>query len=117
MGPDACDLLCLDVPKAEAMRQALPGRDALAGRAAACRALGDPTRLEIAVALEAGGRACVCDLGWVVSRPERLVSHHVRALKAAGLARSEREGRMVMYELTPTGRALVGALGCVEVPG
>ena len=38
-----------------------------------------------------------CDLGWVVGRPERLVSHHVRALKAAGLARSERHGKMVIY--------------------
>jgi len=94
------------MPKAQAMRQALPDGEELAASAARFKALGDPTRLAIALALANGGRACVCDLGWVVGRPERLVSHHVRALKAAGLARSERHGKMVMYELTEAGRAL-----------
>lgn len=106
MGDDTCDLLCLDVPKAQAMKEALLDARGLAAAAAAFKALGDPTRLAIALALAHGGRACVCDLGWVVGRPERLVSHHVRALKAAGLARSERDGKMVMYELTGPGRAL-----------
>jgi hypothetical protein len=31
-------------------------------------------------------------------------------LKAAGLARSERDGKMVMYELTDAGRQLVAAV-------
>ncbi|MCA1678440.1 MAG: metalloregulator ArsR/SmtB family transcription factor [Actinobacteria bacterium] len=103
---DTCDLLCLDMPKAETMREALPHVEDLEASAARFKALGDPTRLAIALALAHGGRACVCDLGWVVGRPERLVSHHVRALKAAGLARSERDGKMVMYELTEAGRTL-----------
>jgi DNA-binding transcriptional ArsR family regulator len=64
----------------------------------------------IAVALRDGERACVCDLAWVVGRDEKLVSHHVRQLRLAGLARSEREGKMVMYELTERGRTLLGAL-------
>lgn len=110
MGEDMCDLLCLDVPKAEAMRDALLPADELVELAAVFKALGDPTRLAVALALASGGRACVCDLGWVVGRPERLVSHHVRALKVAGLARSEREGKMVMYELTETGRAFVALM-------
>ena len=107
---ETCDLLCLDVPKAEAMRQALPTLADLELAAAAGKALGDPTRLVVALALASGGRACVCDLGWVTGKPEKLVSHHVRLLKAAGLARSERDGRMVMYELTDRGRTLVAAL-------
>lgn len=111
MSDDACDLLCLDLPRAEAMRAALPTGEDLATAAGAFKALGDPTRLAVALALASGGRACVCDLGWVVERPERLVSHHVRALKSAGLARSEREGKMVMYELTDSGRALVELVG------
>jgi DNA-binding transcriptional ArsR family regulator len=111
---DACDLLCLDLPKAEAVRNALPPVDELERDAAAAKALGDPTRLAIALALRLGRRACVCDLAWVVGRDEKLVSHHVRQLKAAGLARSEREGKMVMYELTGRGRALLRAVGTTE---
>jgi DNA-binding transcriptional ArsR family regulator len=60
--------------------------------------------------LEAGESACVCDLAWIVGRDERLVSHHLRLLKGAGLARSERDGKMVMYELTASGRSLLAAV-------
>jgi DNA-binding transcriptional ArsR family regulator len=108
--PDVCDLLCLDLPKAERLRHALPAADELAARAAGAKALGDPTRLGIAIALDGGGCACVCDLAWIVGRDERLVSHHVRQLKAAGLAQSRRDGKMVMYELTERGRTLLTAV-------
>jgi DNA-binding transcriptional ArsR family regulator len=108
--PDTCDLLCLDLPKAEAARRLLPPPEALEASAAAARALGDPTRLAVALALAACGTACVCDLAWIVGRDERLVSHHVRALRAAGLAGSTRQGRMVMYALTERGGALLDAV-------
>lgn len=111
MTDGSCELLCLDLPRAEAMRAALPAAAALQDAAGCFKALSDPTRLAVALALASGGRACVCDLGWVVGRPERLISHHVRALKSAGLARSDREGKMVMYELTDTGRRFVGLVG------
>ena len=88
----------------------MPKVDELDGLALAAKALGDPTRLAIALALRGGERACVCDLAWIVGRDEKLVSHHVRQLKTARLARSEREGKMVMYELTERGRALIAAL-------
>ena len=62
----------------------------------------------------------MCDLSWVAERSEKLVSHHVRALRAAGLVRSRRDGKMVMYALTDAGRALLGAVlgesGVVSAP-
>lgn len=113
--PDTCDLLCLDLPKAEAVRRELPSPGHLGRVAEAAKALGDPTRLGVALALHAAGRACVCDLAWIVGRDEKLVSHHLRQLRVAELAHSERDGRMVMYELTERGEALVAAVGRVEV--
>jgi DNA-binding transcriptional ArsR family regulator len=115
--PDTCDLLCLDLPKAERVRKNLPGAEELELCAAGAKALGDPTRLAVALALEAGESACVCDLAWIVGRDERLVSHHVRLLKSAGLARSERDGKMVIYELTERGRALLAVVAAQEVTG
>ena len=109
-GPETCELLCLDLPKAEAARRRLPSLAALDAWAAGAKALGDPTRLAVAMALADCSTACVCDLAWIVGRDEKLVSHHTRALRAAGLAVSERRGRMVMYELTDRGRALLGAV-------
>jgi len=107
---DTCDLLCLDLPKAEAIRASLPDAERLVAWAEAAKTLTDATRLSIALSLKEGGACCVCDLAWIVGRPEKLVSHHLRLLKAAGAATSRRHGRMVMYELTPAGQLLVDGL-------
>jgi DNA-binding transcriptional ArsR family regulator len=104
---DTCELLCLDVPKAEALRHALPSPEALEASATPFKALTDPTRVAILLSLGTGAPCCVCDLSWVVGRDEKLVSHHVRQLKVLGAVRSRRDGRMVMYELTELGTALV----------
>ena len=114
--PDTCDLLCLDLPKAERLRAALPTKDDLEQWAIGAKALADPTRLAVALALRGGERACVCDLAWIVGRDERLVSHHVRQLKGAGLARSERDRKMVMYELTDRGSVLLAAVMSQVIP-
>ncbi|HSD80775.1 MAG TPA: metalloregulator ArsR/SmtB family transcription factor [Solirubrobacteraceae bacterium] len=108
MAGDRCDLLCLDLPRAEAIRARL---DPIAAEAAAARAkaLADPTRVLIALALRDGDELCVCDLAWIAGRAENLVGHHLRALRAAGLARSRRDGKVVFYALTGAGRALVDA--------
>jgi DNA-binding transcriptional ArsR family regulator len=71
------------------------------------KALADPTRLMLAVALAEGEELCVCDLAWVAERAENLVSHHLRALRGAGLVSSRRDGKMVMYSLTSRGRELL----------
>jgi DNA-binding transcriptional ArsR family regulator len=108
--PGTCDLLCLDLPRAEALRQARPHAAELSVAADAAKALADPTRLMAAVALCDGGELCVCDLAWVCERSDKLVSHHVRQLRSAGLVRSRRDGKMVMYELTERGAALLSAV-------
>jgi DNA-binding transcriptional ArsR family regulator len=73
------------------------------------RALGDPTRLELAIALAEAAEWCVCDLAWIAERSQNLVSHHLRSLRAAGLVRSRRDGKMVMYALTEEGRLLLAS--------
>jgi ArsR family transcriptional regulator, lead/cadmium/zinc/bismuth-responsive transcriptional repressor len=103
---DRCDLLCLDLPRAENIRQHL-NEAAIADAAARGKALGDPTRVTIAVALREGGELCVCDLAWITSRPENLVGHHLRTLRAAGLATSRREHKIVFYALTQLGTRLL----------
>lgn len=110
MPDDRCDLLCLDLPRAEAIRAARPSDRQARALAEGFRALGDPTRLTIALALREGGELCVCDLAWITERAENLVSHHLRALRAAGLADYRRDGKMSLYSLTERGRALLETL-------
>ena len=108
--PDFCDLLCLDLPAAEALRRARPVAELAENAALRAKALADPTRLTIATALRGGGELCVCDLSWVTERSDGLVSHHAGVLRAAGLVSSRRDGKMVLYSLTEAGVELLEAV-------
>jgi DNA-binding transcriptional ArsR family regulator len=107
---DRCELLCLDLPKAEALRASRLSEDVARSLAERAKALGDPTRLTLATALAQTDELCVCDLAWICERAENLVSHHLSALRAAGIVTSRRDGKMVMYTVTETGRVLLAAV-------
>jgi DNA-binding transcriptional ArsR family regulator len=113
-GDDRCDLLCLDLPQAEAIRRSGLAPSVAWAAAERARALADPTRLTLAAALAQADELCVCDLAWIAERSQNLVSHHLRALRAADLVESRREGKMVMYALTSAGRALLDSV--LEAP-
>ncbi|HKJ35996.1 MAG TPA: metalloregulator ArsR/SmtB family transcription factor [Solirubrobacterales bacterium] len=110
MKVDRCDLLCLDLERAEEIRAGAPGAEEARRLADLAKGLGDPTRLTLALALREAGELCVCDLSWIAERSENLVSHHLRLLRAGGLARSRRDGKMVLYSLTERGADLLAAL-------
>ena len=110
MPDDRCEQLCLDLDQAERLRLERLDGELAARLAAQAKALSDPTRLTIAAALAATDALCVCDLAWVTERAENLVSHHARMLRSLGLATSRRDGKMVLYRLTETGRALLTAV-------
>jgi ArsR family transcriptional regulator, lead/cadmium/zinc/bismuth-responsive transcriptional repressor len=104
---DRCDVLCLDLPRAEELRRRRLPVELAETAAARARALADPTRLSLATSLLDGDELCVCDLAWISGRPQNLVSHHLRALKREGLATSRRDGKIVFYSLTERGAELL----------
>jgi ArsR family transcriptional regulator, lead/cadmium/zinc/bismuth-responsive transcriptional repressor len=110
MSDDRCDLLCIDAPRAESIRVGLPGVEAAGEAAERARMFSDPTRLVLAAALGEGGELCVCDLAWISSRAQNLVSHHLRLLRSHRLVTSRRSGKLVMCALTEEGRSLLQAV-------
>ncbi|WP_217913820.1 ArsR/SmtB family transcription factor [Miltoncostaea marina] len=105
---DTCELLCLDAVKADSLRRRQPDPENLERAAEGAKALADPTRLGLAVALrDAADECCVCDLAFVIGRQDKLVSHHLRLLRGAGLAASRKDGRMVLYRLTERGEEML----------
>ena len=110
MADDRCELLCLDLPVAERLRRQRIEWEAASDAASLAGALADPTRLSLAATLLEADELCVCDLAWIIERPQALVSHHVRLLRGRGLLRSRRDGKMVLYSLTNTGRGLLSAV-------
>ncbi len=64
-------------------------------------ALSDETRIQI-VKLLSEGEKHVGELARRLESPQSTVSHHLRVLKEAGLARAERRGRSVYYSIAPS---------------
>jgi len=79
------------------------------------KALADPVRVQLfSLILSAeGGEACNCDMAAVVGLSDATVSHHLKALREAGLIVGERRGTWVYY--SPIREAL-GALARVLDP-
>ena len=61
------------------------------------KVLADPSRCRLVAAIIEAGELCVCDLAATVEMSESNVSHHLRVLRANGLVRARREGKMVFY--------------------
>lgn len=112
---DTCELLCLDLDAAERVRHGLPEPAALAATVERARALADPTRLSVLLALRLEEELCGCDLAWTLGRSQALMSHHLRSLREAGLVTSRREARMVFYSLTAEAAAFLEAVVGAEV--
>lgn len=82
-----------DMLKAGAVSSGLDRASALV----LCRALADPTRLELMASIW-GGERCVCDLQESVGgKPQNVVSHHLAQLRQAGMVQARRDGRWVYY--------------------
>ena len=95
MTDDRCDLLCLDAPRAEAIRQKLLDEERAQEAADRARALSDPTRLTLAAALREGEELCVCDLAWISDRAQNLVECDERSREHRRHLPSGREARHV----------------------
>ncbi len=70
------------------------------GLPAFLKLIADPNRLRI-LTLLARGERCVCDIETPLDLPQNLTSHHLAALKRAGLVRDRRDGKWVYYSLDP----------------
>ncbi|MGD8229871.1 MAG: metalloregulator ArsR/SmtB family transcription factor [Desulfobacteraceae bacterium] len=82
---------------ARAREEAIPDQD-LERLALVYKALGDPTRLRMLMALRRG-EMCVCDLAALLNLSESATSHQIRRLKDLALVKSRRDGQILYYSL------------------
>lgn len=76
----------------------------------ALKTLADANRLRI-IDLLRQGEVCVCEMTEALDLPQNLVSHHLRALREAGLVRARRkasDSRWVYYSLNPQALSTLG---------
>lgn len=87
-----------------------------AALAAAFKAVGDPTRLQLLrlIAAHDGGEACVCDLTAAFDLSGPTISHHLKVLREAGLVTGDRRGTWVYYRVRPDALAALSRVLLME---
>lgn len=93
-----CAARIVDADAVSRVVTALPGEAAQARVADIFRALADPTRMRLLLALS-DEALCVCDLAEVAGVSESGVSHQLRMLRDLRLVAFERDGKRAVYRL------------------
>ena len=98
---DLCEVNVINRQKLDVARAALPSAAILGGLTELLRALGDPTRLQIVLALATDGvdELCVCDLATLVEVSDSAVSHSLRTLRELEVVRYRKVGKIAYYSL------------------
>ena len=94
---DHCDVHVVDPERVTAVRERLVSPPVAEQMANVFKVLADQSRCRLMAAIIEAGELCVCDLAATVTMSESNVSHHLRVLRANGLVRARRAGKMVFY--------------------
>jgi DNA-binding transcriptional ArsR family regulator len=95
---DHCQEKIIHGQAVETANRSLPESAAILKISEIFKALSDPSRLKIVLALDAC-ELCVCDLSAVTGLSESAVSHQLRTLRNLKVVRNRRDGKIVFYRL------------------
>jgi DNA-binding transcriptional ArsR family regulator len=98
MTQDRCQVTVINQQRIAQARQQMPDELVLAEMAEIFKLLGDLTRVRILRAL-AVTELCVCDLAALLEMTSSAISHQLRLLRARGIVRFRKEGKVVYYRL------------------
>jgi ArsR family transcriptional regulator len=93
-----CEIYGIHPERIEEARKLLPSAGALSPLANTFKALGDPGRVKILLAL-AEQELCVCDLAALLHMSTSAISHQLRILRHLNLVRYRKDGKMAFYSL------------------
>jgi DNA-binding transcriptional ArsR family regulator len=98
MSKDTCQINVIDRDKIELAQKSMPETTTLTETADVFSLLGDLSRVRILQALSTT-ELCVCDLAAILKTTSSAVSHQLRLLRAKGIVRFRREGKIAYYSL------------------
>jgi DNA-binding transcriptional ArsR family regulator len=96
--PELCDVRVVHLDRVSHAREGEIPRVELERLSLLFKAISDPTRLRIVLALR-DLEMCVCDIAAALGMTESAVSHQLRRLREQGLVRARRQGQIVYYAL------------------
>ncbi|BBO86366.1 ArsR/SmtB family transcription factor [Desulfosarcina ovata] len=95
---ETCDVRVIHLERVARARAERIREENLQRLALTFKIMGDPTRLNIILALR-GGEMCVCDIAAFLGISESAVSHQLRRLRELALVRARRDGQVLYYAL------------------
>ena len=95
---DICSVKCIDEKKVKETVKTIPRQEDIGQIADIFKALSDPSRLKIVLAL-LNQEHCVCDIAVICNQTESAISHQLRILRALKIVRNRREGKIIYYSL------------------
>ncbi len=95
----SCDARVVHGVKLASLRKLMAEDEEVRQQAERFKVLGDPTRLKILLALS-HMELCVCDIANLLNVTQTSASQHLKILRAYGLVRFQKRGRMAFYRLT-----------------
>jgi len=95
---DTCSVKCIDKKKVKETVKTIPRQEDIGQIADIFKALSDPSRLKIVLAL-LNQEHCVCDIAVICNQTESAISHQLRILRALKIVKNRREGKIIYYSL------------------
>ncbi|ACL74623.1 ArsR/SmtB family transcription factor [Ruminiclostridium cellulolyticum] len=96
---EKCDYICLHKDLIDQVLSHLPEETQLYDLAELFKVFGDTTRIKILYVLFQA-EMCVCDIAQLLNMSQSAISHQLRILKQAKLAKSRRDGKTIFYSLS-----------------
>jgi ArsR family transcriptional regulator len=98
---DRCESVCIRPETVRKVAQNFPDDESVTDLAETFKALGDPSRLKIVLALSRA-ELCVCEISEALGMTVSAVSHQLRLLRNLRLVKMRKDGRVVYYSLDDT---------------
>ena len=95
---NTCAVKCINEKKVKQTVKTMPHPKDIGQMADIFKALSDPSRLKIVLAL-LNQEHCVCDIAAICSQTESAISHQLRILRTLKIVKNRREGKIIYYSI------------------
>jgi len=95
---EICGLKCINETKVKETIDSLPTNVDITRMADIFKALSDPSRLKIVLAL-LNLEHCVCDIAAICCQTDSAISHQLRILRSLKIVKTRRAGKIIYYSI------------------
>jgi ArsR family transcriptional regulator, lead/cadmium/zinc/bismuth-responsive transcriptional repressor len=95
---DICTEKCINEKKVRQTVKTIPKPEIIEQMVDIFKAMGDPTRLKIVLAL-LNQEHCVCDIAVICNQTDSAISHQLRILRTMKIVKNRRDGKSIYYSI------------------